>query len=109
MHPMYKQKTYRCDAMAVRPAFRDLMLLHVDYLRNHPKTRVVPINTAKRNLNLYDLYRYLSDTDYPAELHWVILLVNDLHSHIELDQSVHDLIFPDAGVVLGILATSGIQ
>lgn len=108
MHPMYKQKTYRCDAMAVLPAFRNLMLLHVDYLRNHPETKVVPIDVAKRNLNLYDLYRYLSDKNYPEELHWVILLVNDLNSHIDLDHTVQELVFPDANVVQTILATSGI-
>lgn len=109
MHPMFNLKTYQFDGMSVRPAIRDLMLLHVDYLRNHPETKVLPIDAAKRNLNLYDLYRYLSDINYPTELHWIILLVNDLSSHIELDQSVQELMFPSAAVVQTIISTSGIQ
>lgn len=107
-HPLYQHKTYRANTMAVTPAYRYLILSHVDYLKNHPKTRKLEIDVAQRNLDLYDFYRYLSNMKYPEELHWVIMIVNDIPNHLELDMSVTELIFPDAGVIEEILLISGI-
>lgn len=107
-HPLYQHKTYRASTMAVDPAYRYLILSHVDYLKNHPKTRKLEINVAQRNLDLYDFYRYLSNVNYPEELHWVIMVVNDLPNHLSLDHAVTELIFPDASVIEEILLVSGI-
>ena len=108
MQPLYKQKTYRCDAMSVTPALRDLLLEHVNYLRTHPGTVTKEVNINQRSLDLYDLYRYLNNTDYPSELHWVVLLINDLPSHTHFDTSIKELMFPDPNTVLTIIATSGL-
>ena len=108
MHPLYNLKTYRCDAMSVTPALRDLLLEHAHYLRTHPSTVTKEVNVNQRSLDIYDLYRYLNNVNYPSELHWVVMLLNNIPTHMHFDLSVNELLFPDPSEVESIIANSGL-
>lgn len=103
-HPFYQLRKYATPDVAANPSLRELMLQHVDYLRKHPSTKIVSVDPNERSLDLYDFYRYMKNIGYPSELHFVIMLVNDIPSHIHFDTTVDTLYLPDAGVIEEILA-----
>lgn len=105
-HSLHTLKNYTVPSMAVVPKLRELLLQHVEYLRKHPETKIMDVDPNKRSLDLYDLYRFLNNIGYPSELHFVVMLVNDIPSHIDFDTSVDQLIVPKASVVETIISTS---
>lgn len=108
-HPFYEYRKYATPDVAAIPRLRELMLQHVDYLRKHPSTKSISVDVNKRSITLYDFFRYMMELGYPSELHFVVMLVNNIPSYLHFDLSVDNLLLPDASVVQEILAIADIS
>ncbi|MGL5648942.1 MAG: hypothetical protein ACRDDY_13925 [Clostridium sp.] len=103
-HPFNQHRDYITPDVAANPKLRELILHHADYLRKHPLSKTVPVDANMRSLDLYDFYRFMKSVGYPNELHYVIMLINNIPSHMHFDTKVDQLIIPDSGVVEDIIS-----
>lgn len=96
--------TYESAIPALSTIERQLIIDHLDYLRNHPDTKKsVAVDPRYSYPEMHSLYAYCKLAGIPSELVFPIMLLNNLRSPMEFTPDIQSLMIPDIGVVASIL------
>lgn len=79
--------------------FRITLEDHMTYLRTHPNTKTMQIDSFKAYKYASDLFGLLAEYSLPTELNWVIMRMNNMTSPTQCSESLKSLLLPDAQVV----------
>lgn len=99
--------TYDYHEIGTNPDIRRHFETHRKYLKEHSKTRIHIVNDNARPF-YYNLYGYLIQQGINSKLHWLILMLSDIDSPEDFNESVTSLNIPDLGTVEEILQLSGL-
>lgn len=99
--------TYEHHEIGTNPEIRRHFETHRKYLKEHPKTRIHTVDNSARPF-YYNLYGYLIQQKINSKLHWLILMLSDIDSPEDFNESVTSLNIPDLGTVEEILQLSGL-
>lgn len=77
-------------------SFLDVLEDHMTYLRTAATTHTLSVTPSDANVYAFDLSGLLFKLGIPARLHWVIARMNGFKSLTENDETLTQLIVPDA-------------
>lgn len=83
--------------------FRAVLETHMDYLRRHPESDFLTIETYPAHKYEYDLYGLLAYYKVDLKYHWLVMRMNELTSPTEYSSEVTALIIPSNTVINSII------
>lgn len=95
--------TYESAIPAIGSVERQLLIDHIDYMRNHPDTKKVAVNPQYSYPEIHSLYAYCALAGIPSELIFPIMLLNNIRSPMEFTPDIESLLTPDIATVYSIL------
>ncbi|ANZ48885.1 hypothetical protein HOV30_gp035 [Erwinia phage Derbicus] len=95
--------TYEAAIPALSTIERQLIIDHLDYLRNHPSTKARAVDPRYSYPEMHSFYAYCSLVDIPSELIFPTMLLNNIRNPMEFTPDMETLLIPDIGVVASIL------
>jgi hypothetical protein len=78
-------------------AFRDMLESHLEYLREHPKTRTIQVDPQRALVYEGDLFGFFLEARIEMQLHWVSMRVSGLFSPHDFTPETGNLLIPDSG------------
>lgn len=81
------------------PDFRNVLEMHVVFLRVHPTTREVPVEPIMAHRFEFDLFGLLAKLNVPPHLHFLTMRLNKITSPHKIDINLTNLLVPDDAVV----------
>lgn len=79
--------------------FRIILEDHMTYLRTHPNTKTMQIESFKAYKYTGDLFGLLAEYNIPTELNWVVLRMNNMTTPTECGEDLKTLLMPDSQVI----------
>lgn len=101
--PIEQLVKYNLPSSHYDPALRNVIESHRLWLRNQPDTKEHILTEAKVQPFKYNLFLYLKDQGIPVELHWPILLINDLNDPSEFTAELGSLLIPSTTAIESIV------
>lgn len=74
--------------------FRVTLETHLNFLRTHPKTVMLDVNTTQAYRHEGDFYALLSEMKIPLHLHWLIMRMGNMTSPAEADREISFILHP---------------
>lgn len=78
---------------------KNMLESHVEFLKAHPETRIVPVAPNITYKYEGDFYGLLTTLKIPMQYHWIILRMNDFSSPTEMSENKIAFIQPSFNVV----------
>ena len=82
--------------------FRTTLESHLDYLKNHPETRLIQLDPHDAYKYEFDLCGLLSKLGLPQQYHWVVMRVNEMVSPQQLTEETTRIKIPSINVIENI-------
>lgn len=78
-----------------REEFRNIIEDHLQVLK-HKGTKIpIPVSAYQESKYRGDFYGLLQNLQIPVELHWIVLRINGLHSPMDYQGTMIEIIGPD--------------
>jgi hypothetical protein len=81
------------------PDIRLMLELHIPYLLANQRSTLIPIDPNDAHKYEYDLNGLLLSYSIPAQLHWIVMRLNNMTSPIEFTTAMTGLYIPDPAVI----------
>lgn len=86
------------------PAFMEMIKTHVPYLRAHPSTKTLTPDPNIYQMFRGDFYGLLNYVKIPSRYHYVCMVINNLSSSRNFDESLDPIYVPEQGTIDGLIA-----
>lgn len=81
------------------PGFRNLLEAHLEWLKVHPQTRTVAIDTGSAHKHQYDFTGLLMEYGVPRHLCWLTLRLNGYANPNEFTEGRETILIPSEGLI----------
>lgn len=81
------------------PAFRNVLEDHMSFLKTHPDTKKINIESVYAYKYVGDLSGLLKHYNIDIYLHWVIMRMNGFTSFNEAGENIVELLLPDSRAI----------
>jgi hypothetical protein len=79
--------------------FRNMIENYLPVLKKLNSTIAIPIRDIDRYRFVGDLYALLIDLNQPQDLFWIIMRLNDMHSPMDFNKDIRELLIPSKSVL----------
>mgnify|MGYP001325834188 CR=1 FL=1 len=98
-NPLYRSMSSDGPAAYYSADMRVMLELHIPYLLANQRSTLIPIDPNDAHRYEYDLAGLLLKYSVPAQLHWIVMRLNNMTSPIEFTSAVTGLYIPDPNVI----------
>lgn len=85
-------------AVVYDESFLDVLEDHLTYFRTAAKTITLSVSPAQADVYKFDLAGLLNELNVPVRLHWLTMRMNDYTSMTSNDETLTQLLVPDANM-----------